>query len=94
METGEGEGSLLQGLMGRIPDPHPLPTPPPPTPPHASISLWGPDGYFCKAPLPWADLNSSSDPERRFLGEVRLALRGGEGLWAAAAEGDEKPHGS
>lgn len=39
-------------------------------------------------------LNSSSDPERRFLGEMKLVLRGGEGLWAAAAEGDEKPGGS
>lgn len=40
METGEGEGSLLQGLMGRIPDPHPLPTPPPPLLP-MPLSLYG-----------------------------------------------------
>ena len=46
METGDGEGSLLQRLRGgsQIPLPHPAP-----------ISLWEPDGYsYFKALFPWA----------------------------------------
>lgn len=89
METGEGERVPTEGAKGE--DPTPTPTQPPiPTP-----SLHGDQmGIPVKLLSLGLILNSSSDPERRFLGEMRLALQGGEGLWAAAAEGKEKPGGS